>query len=156
MTALLSGCMGAAQQPPQGRLIYCSWAKNGAAGLGKDYCELIADEGATPKIVVVKNEDCRFAECTRAEFEVDEAVVTKLQEILAEGKVYKLNGYHLDEAICGGHSYRIYQEYASGDKVNAFWYGQNVKEEAYNAFYLIYNYFKPWYDQVPEGGPIDN
>jgi hypothetical protein len=154
MFALFSGCRGAAQ-PPQGRLTYCSCAKNGAAGLGKDYCELIADEGAAPKIVVVKNEGCRFMESTRAEFEVDEATVEQLQKLLEENKVYKLNGYNVNEAICGGYSYRIYQEYSSGDSVNAFWYGEKIKEEAYSAYYLIFNFFKPWYDQVPEGADIN-
>jgi len=152
MTTLLSSCLGQAR--PEGRLTYCSCARNGAAGLGRDYCELIADEGTTPKIVVVRNEDCRFMESTRGEFEVDETVVEELQKLLEDNKVYKLNGYRLEEPITGGHSYRIYQEYSGGDKVNAFWYGSHVKDAAIKAYYLIFNFFKPWYDQVPDGKDI--
>ena len=43
MATFISGC-GLLSRPPKGDLIYCSYAQTGAAGLGKDYCELIADE----------------------------------------------------------------------------------------------------------------
>lgn len=152
MTALFSGCLGPSK--PEGRLTYCSCARNGAAGLGRDYCELIADEGTTPKIVVVRNAECRFMESTRAEFEVDESVVLELQKLLEDNKVYKLAGYRYEEPITGGHSYRIYQEYSSGEKVNAFWYGSKPKEAAIRAYNLISHFFKPWYDQVPDGKDI--
>ena len=155
VTALFTGCMGAAQ-PPQGRLTYCSCAKTGAAGLGKDYCELIADEGTTPRIVVVKNYGCRFMECTQAEFVVDEATVERLQKLLEEHKVYKLDGYKVEEPITGGHAYRIYQEYSGGDTVNASWYGIKIKTEAYEAYNLIAYFFQPWVDQVPDGKDIDS
>ena len=134
---------------PKGKLIYCSYAKTGAAGLGKDYCELIADPGVDPKVVVVLDQDCRFAEERRQEFAVDASVVEDLQKQLEEIKVWKLNGYNLEEPICGGHSYRIYMEYDSGEKINARWYGHGVKDSAIHAYNLIEYFFKPWRENMP-------
>lgn len=137
--------------PPKGDLIYCSYACRGAAGLGSNYCELIADVDSIPKVVVVLNEDNRFDEpVIRRSFEVDKEVVDSLKRILDEGQVYKLNGYYLDEAICGGHSYRIYMEYSSGEKINAFWYGHNVKDKAIAAYNSIEYFFSPWRKQAAE------
>ncbi len=41
---LMTTMSGLAQDKtaPKGKLIYCSYARNGHAGQGKDYCELIA------------------------------------------------------------------------------------------------------------------
>ena len=137
--------------PPKGDLVYCSYACRGAAGLGSNYCELIADPDSVPKVVVVMDEGNRFGDpeihCT---YPVDKSVVDSLSKLLSDNKVYQLNGYHLDEAICGGHSYRIYQEYSSGDKVNAFWYGHGVKDSAIAAYNLIEHFFAPWCKRAVE------
>lgn len=149
---LLSSC-GLLAQKPKGDLIYCSYACRGAAGLGSDYCELIADEGMEPKVVVVINDDNRFGDpVIRKEFPIDKSVVDSLAQILKEEKVYQLNGYHLEEPICGGHSYRIHMEYSSGDKVTAYWYGQGVKDKAIEAYNTIEYFFKPWYYKAGEEG----
>lgn len=130
---------------PQGGLIYCSYACRGAAGLGSDYCELIADPGTEPKVVVVLNEDNRFGDpVIRREYPITQSEVDSLATILAERKVYKLDGYHLEEPICGGHSSRIHMEYSSGDKVTAFWYGHKVKDAAIVAYNAIEHFFTPW------------
>lgn len=68
--------------------------------------------------------------------------------MLKEAKVYKLDGYRLEEPISGGHSYRIYQEYSSGDKVDARWYGNKIKNSAISAYDLIEYFFKPWRDRA--------
>lgn len=134
---------------PKGDLTYCSYAQRGAAGLGSDYCELIADAEGGPKVVVVMDEGNRFGDPEiRREYPVGKEVVDSLAKILEDAKVYKLNGYRLEEPICGGHSNRIYMEYSSGDKVNAFWYGHGVKDEAIRAYNLIAHFFKPWCEQA--------
>ena len=136
-----------AEEPkgPQGKLLYCSYSATGAAGLGKDYCELVADEGKKPVIHVRLNVGNRFGEKEpQGDFTVSEEVVETLRRKLAEAEVYKLNGYSVEECITGGTTYRIYMEYASGEKINAHWYGHDVKDEARAAYYLIARYFEPW------------
>ena len=132
-------------QAPAGKLIYCSYSCTGVAGLGKDYCELIADPGADPKVVVVLNQDNHLDPGEiRAEYTVDAAVVDSMQAMLAEMKVYRLNGYDHEEDMTGGSVYRIYQEYDSGDKVNSRWYGHDIKEDARAAYAAIERFFEPW------------
>lgn len=132
-------------QAPQGKLTYCSYSKSGAAGLGKDYCELIADPGQTPKVVVALDLGNRFGKPeTHVEFPVGEETVDSLQTMLAKAEVYKLDGYSVDEHMSGGYSYRIYQEYDSGEKINAHWYGHGIKQEALSAYHMIEVFFRPW------------
>lgn len=136
-------------QAPKGKLTYCSYSRSGAAGLGKDYCELIADPGKTPKVVVALDLGNRFNKPEiHAEYAVGEEDVAKLSKILSNAKVYKLNGYNVEEPITGGHSYRIYQEYESGEKINARWYGHNIKSEAISAYNMIEAFFRPWREQA--------
>ena len=138
-------CCGSLAKRPKGDLVYCSYRCIGAAGLGTDYCELIADQDSIPKVVVVLNNDNRFGEpVIRQSFPVEKSTVDSLSRILAEKKVYKLNGYYVNEAICGGHAYSFHLEYSSGDKVSASWYGHHIKDEAYAAYYLIEHFFRPW------------
>ncbi|NLZ19793.1 MAG: hypothetical protein GXY24_05975 [Bacteroidales bacterium] len=47
------GLIACQAKVPKGNLIYCSYASSGSAGLGKDYCELIADPGKAPVVRVV-------------------------------------------------------------------------------------------------------
>lgn len=130
---------------PEGDLIYCSYSKSGAAGLGKDYCELVADADSAAKVVVALNVGNRFEDPeVHAEYPVDKAVVDSLAKMLREKEVCRLAGYNLEEAITGGYAYRIYMEYASGEKINARWYGHNVKEEAWSAYHMIERFFAPW------------
>ena len=148
MATCISGC-GLLSRPPKGDLIYCSYAQTGAAGLGKDYCELIADEGKDPVVVVVLDEGNRFGDpeihCT---YQVDRSVVDDLAKLLADNRVYRLDGYNLEEPITGGHSYRIYQEYSSGAHVDARWYGHGVKGSALRAYAIIEQFFAPWREQA--------
>lgn len=143
-------------QAPKGKLTYCSYSSTGAAGLGKDYCELIADPGKAPKVVVALNLGNRFNDPEiRAEYPVGQETVDSLAKLLAEAKVYKLNGYNFEEAITGGHSHRIYQEYDSGEKINARWYGNHVKQEAWAAYRMIEAFFAPWRTQATkENDPV--
>lgn len=134
---------------PKGRLVYCSYASTGAAGLGKDYCELIADVDSTPKVVVVLGEGNRFDDpVIRGEYPVTPDLADSLCKELKARKVYKLAGYSLNEPVTGGYSYRIHMEYSSGEKVNAFWYGSGVKQEALSAYRFIESFFAPWREQA--------
>lgn len=138
-----------AQQAPAGRLIYCSYSCTGSAGLGKDCCELVADPGITPKVVVALKLGNRFGEPEiHVEYPVGEDVVSALQAGLTERKVYELNGYDVDEAMTGGYAYRIYQEYDSGEKHNARWYGHDIKDEALAAYAYIKSFFAPWREKA--------
>lgn len=145
---------GALSKSPKGELIYCSYRCAGAAGLGTDYCELIADADSIPKVVVVLHADNRFGDpVIRRSYPVERSVVDSLALILAQEKVYKLNGYRLEEPITGGHSYRIYMEYSSGDKVDARWYGSHVKDKAIRAYNVIERFFAPWRERAGKDEP---
>ena len=144
----LFGC-GSSAQAPQGKLIYCSYSCTGAAGLGKDFCELVADPGEEPKVVVALHLDNHFGDPEiRKEYPVTADVVDSLQALLSGAEVYRLNGYDVDEAITGGYVYRIYQEYDSGEKINARWYGHDIKAEALAAYAMIERFFEPWRTQA--------
>lgn len=139
------------QEAPKGKLIYCSYSKNGHAGLGKSYCELIADEGKEPQIVVSLYNDCHFRDAVKKTFTVTAAEVEKMRQLLEKGEVYKLDGYNHDEQLEGGATYRIYQEYlfeGTVIKVNATWSGHEIKPEAMSAYAMIENFFDPWREQV--------
>ena len=68
--------------------------------------------------------------------------------MLADAKVYTLNGYSVEEHMNGGTTYRIYQEYDSGEKINAHWYGHDIKPEARSAYHMIESFFQPWRSQA--------
>ena len=151
MAFLFHSC-GAGSAQPKGQLIYCSYSETRAGGLGKSYCELIADPGTEPRVVVRLDQDSRLEDVLpkNGDFTVEASVVDQLQELLSGQKVYKLDGYHYDEVLDGGTTHRIYMEYDSGDKVNASWCGHQVKEEAWSAYWLIEKFFAPWRDQAVE------
>ena len=128
MAICLLSC-GLFSHKPKGELTYCSYRSNGAAGLGTDYCQLIAEADSLPRVVVVLNENNRFGDpVTRRSYSVDKSVVDSLAKILMDAKVYKLNGYN----------------------VNAFWYGNKIKKEAWSAYRMIENFFAPWRKMAAE------
>ena len=134
---------------PKGDLTYCRYCRAGAAGLGTDYCELIAEPDSVPKVVVVLDEDNRFGDpVIRQTYTVDKSVVDSLSDVLNSLKVYRLNGYSVNEPICGGHSCGILVNYSSGDKIDAHWYGNHIKDKAIIAFNTIEYFFSPWRAQA--------
>lgn len=147
MAVAISGC-AMAQQAPRGNLIYCSYSATRVAGLGKSYCELIADQGVTPRVNVVLDRDCNYADEKSGSYDVGADVVQSLASALEKAEVYKLNGYNVDEAITGGTIYRIYMEYDSGDKVNARWYGEHIDPDAVASYNMIFRFFEPWRSKV--------
>ena len=79
----LFGLTACQAKAPKGKLVYCSYAASGAAGLGKDYCELIADPGTDPVVRVVLNEGNRFGDpVIREEYPVTPEQIASLQEWL--------------------------------------------------------------------------
>lgn len=140
---------GSRAQKPQGELIYCRYCCSGAAGLGTDYCTLVAEPDSVPKVVVVLNDDNRFDDpVIKRSYPVDKSVVDSLQQLLANTEVYKLDGYRLEEPITGGHSYSFNVKYSSGEKVDVYWYGHGVKEKVLTAYYTIEKFFTPWREQA--------
>lgn len=148
--------LAAQARAPRGNLVYCSYSKTGAAGLGKDYCELIADPGADPVIKVVLNEGNRFNDPTiRKEYPATTEALKEIQEWAKKNKIHKLNGYNLQERISGGTTYRVYLEYDSGDSIDIRWYGHNVDKEASAAYAYVSSYFQPWRERaLKESEPI--
>lgn len=148
MAGSLLSC-GFLAHKPKGDLTYCRYCRAGAAGLGTDYCELVAEPDSVPKVVVVMDEDNRFGDpVIRRSYPVDQSVVDSLAAILAERKVYRLNGYSVNEPICGGHSYGILVHYSSGDQIDAHWYGHKIKDQAIAAYNTIEYFFGPWRAQA--------
>ena len=131
---------------PEGRLTYCSFSATRTAGLGKDYCELIADEGTAAKVRVCIN--VNTPEEKKQEFPVDPQTVDELQQLLASLKVWQLNGYSHDEMMTGGTTCRIYMEYGKGENYNAFWCSHHVLPEAQTAYNTIVRFFGKWWKQV--------
>ena len=149
----LSACQAKA---PKGKLIYCSYASSGSAGLGKEYCELIADPGKDPVVRVVLHEGNRFGDPEiHEEYPVSSEQIASLQEWLMSNKVYKLDGYNYEEPITGGYAHRIYMEYDSGDHVDARWYGNKIKDLAIKAYNYIEFFFRPWVERAEKEHPAE-
>ena len=147
--------MGCQAKAPKGKLTYCRYYCFETASMSKNYCELIAEPGAEPKVSVVLREDNRFGDPEiRAEYPVTAEEMQPLVDWLAANKVYKLNGYDYNEPISGGSSERIDLRYDSGEQIMARWYGNKIKRQAIDAYNYIYAFFAPWRDRaLKEGEP---
>ena len=151
MAALMMSSPALAQnEAPKGKLIYCSYSCSRPAMGGKDYCELIADEGQKPRVVVSLYNSGRWHEPLQREFEVTALDVAKMQKLLVELQVWRINGYRHDEMLDGAPTYRIYQEYASGEKFDASWSGQDIDPDARDAYQYIAEYFSLWRELVDD------
>ena len=126
-----------AQNTPKAQLIYCSCAEtpHGIPDKGKDYYELIADVGKTPK--VVKCTDAGTPLETKQEHNVTADDVKRMQQLLEDLDAGSLKGYNKEDMMAGGHSYRVYMEYADGQKINATWYTHEPKALAVRAYNTI-------------------
>ena len=141
--------LGCQAKAPKGKLTYCRYYCFETASVSKNYCELIAEPGADPKVSVVLGEGNRFQKPEiRAEYSVTAEDVQALQDWLAANKVFRLNGYDVNEPISGGSSYRIDMHYDSGETIMARWYGNKIKPKAIDAYNYLYFFFAPWRDQA--------
>ena len=141
--------LGCQAKAPKGKLTYCRYYCFETASVSKNYCELIAEPGADPKVSVVLGEGNRFQKPEiRAEYPVTAEDVQALQDWLAANKVFRLNGYDVNEPISGGSSYRIDMHYDSGETIMARWYGNKIKPKTIDAYNYLYFFFAPWRDQA--------
>ncbi len=141
--------LGCQAKVPKGKLTYCRYYCFETASVSKNYCELIAEPGAAPKVSVTLREGNRFGEPEiHAEYPVTAEEVQPLLDWLAANKVYKLNGYDRNEPISGGSSYRIDMHYDSGETIMARWYGNKIKPKAIDAYNYLYFFFAPWRDRA--------
>lgn len=140
MAFALSSLAGCAQKTPKGRLVYCSYSDTRHGGLGRSYCELVADSLDSAKIKARYDIDCHYAEETRKQIPVDSATVAALEQLLRQQEVWKLDGYHKEEPMEGGTTHRIHVEFSDGSNVTASWFSHSPKEAVVTAYHTIKNF----------------
>ena len=92
------------------------------------------------KIRIAKKEDAAallniysyYVENTAITFEYKE-----LTNLLKEINAFELDGYHVEERMTGGRSYRIYMEFSGGEKLNATWFTHSPRALAEEAYSII-------------------
>ncbi|MBO4564743.1 MAG: hypothetical protein J5720_04860 [Bacteroidaceae bacterium] len=138
LIVLVMVCLtGWAQETPKAQLIYCSCSEtpHGVPDKGKDFYELVADPGTTPK--VVKCTDAGMEHMTKTEYNVTAADVKRMQQLLQDLDVGKLKDYNQEEDMMGGSTYRVYMEYADGSKINATWLAHHPRQLAEQTYAVI-------------------
>ena len=136
-------------EQPKGELTYCGYRNEGIAGLGTDYCFFEVDSSGVAKICVVLNEDNRFGDpVIERTYSVDRSIVDSLGLELYREEILNLDGYNVDEAMCGGRAYSFGIRYSSGERVRAYWYGHEIKTEALKAYGTIERFFDPWRERA--------
>lgn len=123
------------QSFPEGRMTYCSctYTNNGlpVGEIQHCYYELVADEGTKPKVIYCED---RGSDKKKKEYPATEQDISELTNLLKEINAFELDGYHVEERMTGGRSYRIYMEFSGGEKLNATWFTHSPRalaEEAY-------------------------
>ena len=120
------------------KLIYCSCSRTNhglpAGEIQRSYYELIADEGTAPKVVYC---EIRDDEPEKTEYPATEKDVSDLYQNLHDMGAFDLDGYHVEESMTGGSTYRIYMEFSNGSKVNATWFTHSPKRLAVEAYAVI-------------------
>ena len=128
---------------PKGKMTYCSceYTNSGlpVGHIHDSYYELIAEEGKAPKVIYY--EDRGNAE-KRTEYRATQKDVTELSKILRDLKIFRINGYHVDEKMMGGTSYRVHMEFASGEKLHASWFTSHPDALALKAYDTILQYLQ--------------
>ena len=137
---------------PEGRPIYCSYSETRPAGQGKDFCEFIADQEDSIKVVVCLNANSHFEKQMRCEFiPIPKSKLTKLWNLLDELEPWKFDGYEEmgeeDGQEDGAPIYRIFMEYSDGRECNARWSIRNPKSDVVKAYQAIMQFFSEWRNQ---------
>ena len=141
---------------PKGELTYCGYRNEGIAGLGTDYCFFEVDTSGVAKISVVLNEDNRFGDpVIERTYSVDRSIVDSLGLELYREEILNLDGYNVDEAMCGGRAYSFGIRYSSGERVRAYWYGHEIKTEALKAYGTIERFFASWRERAGKEAEIE-
>ena len=136
------------KERPKGRPIYCSYSVNRQAGQGKDFCEFIADQEDSIKVVVCLNANSDFEKQMRCEFiPIPKSKLTKLWNLLDELEPWDFEGYEQMSEEDGAPIYRIFMEYSDGREFNARWSISNPKSNVVKAYHAIMNFFSEWRNQ---------
>ena len=132
-----------AQTPaPKGHMIYCCYADKRNDGWGRNFCELINENGKTTVVVYEYNHE--MPKPDERHYEVSADVARQLETIIRENKFYEINGYKAIESMMGGSTKRVYMEFDSGEHINAEWFTSNPNKLAVSAYQAIFNFFQPW------------
>ena len=133
---------------PLGRPIYCSYSETRPAGQGKDFCEFIADQEDSIKVVVCLNANSHFEHQMRCEFvPIPKSKLTRLWNLLDELEPWKFDGYEQMGEEDGAPTYRIFMEYSDGRECNARWSIHNPKSDVVKAYQAIMSFFSEWRNQ---------
>ncbi|MBR0166546.1 MAG: hypothetical protein IJQ13_06685 [Prevotella sp.] len=139
---------GKKKKRPEGRPIYCSYSENRQAGQGKDFCEFIADQEDSIRVVVCLNANCDFEKQMRCEFvPIPKSKLTRLWNLLDELEPWKFDGYEETEQEPEAPIYRIFMEYSDGSEFNARWSIHDPKSNVIKAYHAIVNFFSEWRNQ---------
>ena len=133
---------------PEGRPIYCSYSQTRQAGQGRDFCEFIADQEDSIKVVVCLNANSHFEKQKKCEYiPIPESYLTRLWILLDELEPWKFGGYE-DTEEPEAPVYRVYVEYSNGEKYNAKWSTFKPRPDVVKAYHAIENFFSRWRDQL--------
>ena len=133
---------------PLGRPIYCSYSETRPAGQGKDFCEFVADQEDSIRVVVCLNANSHFEKQMRCEFvPIPKSKLTKLWNLLNELEPWKFDGYEETGHEPESPIYRIFMEFSDGSEFNARWSIRNPKSNVIKAYHAIVNFFSEWRNQ---------
>lgn len=133
---------------PKGRPIYCSYSVNRQAGQGKDFCEFVADQEDSIRVVVCLNANSDFEKQMRCEFvPIPKSKLTRLWHLLDELEPWKFDGYEETKQEPESPIFRIFMEYSDGSEFNARWSIHNPKSNVIKAYHAIESFFSEWRNQ---------
>lgn len=134
---------------PEVHPIYCSYSETRPAGQGKDFCEFVADNVDSIKVVVCLNANKDDERQMRCEFvPMPKSKLTKLWNLLDELEPWKYCDYEeYDENAPDLTTYRFFIEYGEGREYNARWRTRKPKSSVVKAYEAIKDFFTEWRNQ---------
>lgn len=134
---------------PEARPIYCSYSEARPAGQGKDFCEFVADNEDSIKVVVCLNANNDDEHQMRCEFvPMPKSKLTRLWLLLDELEPWKYCDYEkYDEDDPDLTTYRFFIEYGDGREYNARWRTRKPKSSVVKAYDAIKEFFTEWRNQ---------
>lgn len=131
-----------APEAPKGHMIYCCYANTRNDGWGRNFCELINENGKTTVVVYLYNR--QMTQPDERHYEVTADVAEQLERIVRENKFYEIDGYKVIEHMIGGTTKRVYMEFDSGEHYNAEWFAEKPDKLAVSAYTALVEFFQPW------------
>lgn len=145
INAISADAEGMGGKRPEGRPIYCSYSVTRPAGQGKDYCEFVADQEDSIRVVIVLNANNDFERQRKCDYyPIPKTYLTRLWNLLDELEPWKFNNYEEYEEADGAPIYRIFMEYSDGREFNARWSTTRPKARVVRAYQAIENFFSQW------------